>query len=131
MARPNRTWLAVALLVASCAAASARSALVESKLNLREGPGPHHRVLLVIPAGTTVTVGECRGEWCQVEYRGQRGYASGALLKGGDSAFAAAPPAALNATKYDPKDEARVLNWHDREWRDRYWQEMELRRSRR
>ena len=131
MSRPNQAWLAVALLVASCAGASARPAVVESKLNLRDGPGSQHRVLVVMPVGANVVVGECRGEWCQVEYRGQRGYASSAIFKGGDGAFAAAPAPALAATKYDPNDEARVLQWNNSEWRDRYWREMELSRQRR
>lgn len=68
-----------------------------------------------MPAGATVNVGECRGEWCQVEFRGQRGFANSALLSGGDAALAAAPVAtpAAASTKYDANDEVRVLNWHD------------------
>ena len=89
---------------------------------------------MVIPAGANVTVGECRGEWCQVEYRSRRGYASSALLKGGDGAFAASPrstsQAAPAATKYNADDGARVLQWNDREWRDRYLREIEMRRGR-
>lgn len=134
MARPDKTWIAITMLLASCAAASARNAQIDNNLNLRLGPGPNHRVIVMMPAGATVKVGECRGEWCQVEFRGQRGFASSALLSGGDAALAAAPPAASQAaqqaTKYDPNDEARVLNWNDREWRDRYWREMNLRKPR-
>jgi uncharacterized protein YraI len=79
MARTDRTWIAVALLLASCAAASARTAQIDNKLNMRQGPGQEHRVIVVMPAGANVTV----GEWCKVEYRGQRGYANSALLSGG------------------------------------------------
>ena len=129
MSLPKKVWLVAVLLLASTAAASARSAVVESKLNLRAGPGPMHQVLLVMPAGATVTVGECRGEWCQVEYRGQRGYAVAAQLNNGTSAYATAPTP--SATEYSADDAARVLNWHDREWRDRYWWEQELRKVRR
>ena len=128
MARPDRAWIAVALLLGSCAAASARTAQIDNKLNLRHGPGQEHRVIVVMPAGANVSV----GEWCKVEYRGQRGYANSALLSGGDAALAAAPAAAPAAasTKYDANDEVRVLNWNDREWRDRYWREMDLRKRR-
>ena len=95
MARPVTSFdLAVALLLASCAVASARTAQIDNKLNLRHGPGQEHRVIVVMPAGANVSVGECRGEWCKVEYRGQRGYANSALLSGGDAALAAAPAAA-------------------------------------
>lgn len=133
MSRPNMAWLAGALLLLLTGeAASARLALIESKLNLRQGPGPEHRVIAVMPAGANITVGECRGEWCQVEFRGQRGYASSLHLNNGAAAFAAAPAqAAPAATKYDPDDAVRILNWHDREWRDRYWREMESQRGRR
>jgi uncharacterized protein YraI len=133
MARSDKARIALLMLIASCAAASARPAQIDNKLNMRQRPGQEHRVIVVMPAGATVNVGECRGEWCQVEYRGQRGFANSALLSGGDAALAAVPPAAAvpqAATKYDPNDEARVLNWNDREWRDRYWREMDLRKSR-
>ncbi|MET0668632.1 MAG: SH3 domain-containing protein [Xanthobacteraceae bacterium] len=132
MSRPVKVHLAAALLIASCAVASARTAQIDNKLNLRQGPGSEHRVLFVMPAGANVTVGECRGEWCKVEFRGQRGYANSALLSGGDAALAAAPVAAPAAasTKYEANDEVRVLNWNDREWRDRYWREMNLRKPR-
>ena len=125
MARSHSTWFVIAMLLGSCGAASARTAQIDNKLNLRDGPGPDHRVIVVMPAGAQVTVGECRGEWCQVSYRGQRGYASSALLSGGDAAQAAAPlsPPAQTATKYGAHDDVRVLNWNDREWRDRYWRE--------
>jgi hypothetical protein len=58
----------------------------------------------------------------EIEYRGRRGYANSALLSGGDAALAAALAAAPVAasTKYGANDEVRVLNWNDREWRDRY-----------
>lgn len=123
----NKVWLAVAVLLASCATASARVAQIDNKLNLRQGPGAEHRVIVVMPAGAKVTVGECRGEWCAVNYRGQRGFASSALLGGGDGAYAAAPtsvPAQQPSTRYDAADEVRVHNWNDREWRDRYWKDM-------
>ena len=126
MSRPNKAWVVIALLLSSGVAASARSAMVESKLNLRDGPGSQYRVILVMPAGATVTVEECRGEWCRIDYRGQRGYASSVHLGNGTAAFAAAP--AAPATEYSKEDAVRVFQWHDREWRDRYWEERERRR---
>ena len=62
VARPDRTWIAGALLLGSCAVASARPAQIDNKLNLRHGPGQKHRVIVVMPAGANVTVGECHGE---------------------------------------------------------------------
>jgi uncharacterized protein YraI len=129
MSWPNKGWFAIALLLLlSVGAASARSAMVESKLNLRDGPGEQHRVMLVMPAGATVTVEECRGDWCCIDYRGQRGYASKLHLGNGTAAFAAAPVPV--ATQYSEADAVRVFQWHDREWRDRYWEERDARRQR-
>ena len=131
MSLPNKGWLIAALLLWSAATASARNAVIDSNLNLRAGPGLTHRVVMVMPSGATVTVGECSGEWCRVSFRGRQGFVSSALLKGGDGAYAAAPAPAPIATKYDPDDAVRVLQWKDREWRDRYWRELEMRRLQR
>lgn len=121
------------MLLTSCLAASAATVTLDSNLNLRQGPGPQHRVVTVMPTGARIAVHGCSGEWCRVEYRGQRGYASSVHLTG-NGAYAAAPPPPAPppvATKYDPEDAVRVLQWHDREWRDRYWREMEVRRAKR
>jgi uncharacterized protein YraI len=129
MSLPRTFWVGALLLLSTAAVASPRTAVLDNNLNLRAGPGLDKRVVVVMPAGASVTVGECRGEWCAVAYRNHRGFVSSALVKGGDSAYAAAPaptpaPAAPQpSTKYDADDAVRVLNWHDREWRDRYWQD--------
>jgi uncharacterized protein YraI len=129
MSLPRTFWVGALLLLSTAAVASPRTAVLDNNLNLRAGPGLDKRVVVVMPAGASVTVGECRGEWCAVAYRNHRGFVSSALVKGGDSAYAAAPvtapaPAAPQpSTKYDADDGVRVLNWHDREWRDRYWQD--------
>jgi uncharacterized protein YraI len=135
MSQPNKVLLSAAMLLASSLAASAATVTLDSTLNLRQAPGPRHRVIVVMPAGARVNVNGCDGEWCRVEYRGQRGYASSVHLTG-TGAYAAAPPPsspppAAVATRYDPEDAVRVLQWNNREWRDRYWREMELRRTRR
>jgi uncharacterized protein YraI len=133
MLQTRNIVFATVLLAVSGAAASARDVQIESNLNLRDGPSLQRRVIVVMPAGATVSVGECRGEWCQVQFRDRRGFASAALVSGG-GAYAAAAPAApeapLRATRYDSDDAARVLQWNDREWRDRYLREMEMRRDR-
>ena len=119
----NWVWLATALLLIGDPA-SARDAVIDINLNLREGPGLPHRVVLVMPSGTTVKVGKCSGDWCQVQYRGQSGYVSSALVNESDSAYAAAPLTPPVATKYDPEDEVRIFQWQDRESRDRLWRKM-------
>jgi uncharacterized protein YraI len=136
MIRPNRYLTAAAVLLASSVAASAAPVVLETNLNLRQAPGPQHRVIAVMPAGARVIIGGCNGEWCRIDYRGQRGYASSAHITG-NGAFAAAPPPPPPAapppiaTKYDADDAVRVLQWRNSEWRDRYWREMEVSRTRR
>ena len=121
----SKAWLVIALLLLSGAGVSARTAMVDNKLNLRDGPGQQYRVVVVLPAGSTVTIQECRGEWCRVDYRGQRGYVSSVHLGNGGAAFAAAPTPAPVATEYSEADAVRVHQWNDREWRDRYWRERD------
>jgi uncharacterized protein YraI len=134
MLQARNIVLAAVLLAVSSGAAAARDVQLDVNLNLRDGPSLQRRVVVMMPAGATVSIGECRGEWCKVQYRNHRGFASAPLLTG-DGAYAAAPPAAVQeapvrATKYDADDAARVLQWNDREWRDRYLREMEMRRDR-
>ena len=84
MSLPSKLWIGTILLLSTAAAvASPRTAVLDNKLNLRAGPGLDKRVVVVMPAGATVTVGECRGEWCAIAYRIHRGFVSSALVKGG------------------------------------------------
>jgi hypothetical protein len=53
----------------------ARSAAVTASVNLRSGPGTDQEVITTIPAGSTVRVTSCSGEWCEVTWNGRSGYA--------------------------------------------------------
>jgi hypothetical protein len=53
----------------------ARSAAVISSVNLRSGPGTDQEIIATIPAGSRVRVDGCSGEWCEVTWNGQSGYA--------------------------------------------------------
>src|SRR5215813_9519669 len=44
------------------------SAVVSTKVNLRGGLGTDSEILATIPAGSTVSVGKCEGEWCAVTW---------------------------------------------------------------
>jgi uncharacterized protein YraI len=60
----------------------------EGILNVRRGPGSRHGLVVAMPAGASgVTVGRCRWPddggnkpWCEVEWRGYRGWASSCCL---------------------------------------------------
>jgi len=56
-------------------AAPARSAAVTAAVNLRGGPGTDQEIITTIPAGSTVRVASCSGEWCEVTWNGRSGYA--------------------------------------------------------
>jgi hypothetical protein len=61
------------------------TAAVSAKVNLRSGPGTDSEILASIPAGSTVRVGQCEGEWCAVTWNGQSGYAIARNLNLGGS----------------------------------------------
>src|SRR5215471_13273828 len=54
---------------------AARSAAVTATVNLRSGPGTDQEIITTIPAGSTVQIDNCAGEWCAVTWNGQSGYA--------------------------------------------------------
>jgi hypothetical protein len=56
-------------------AARARSASVAATVNLRSGPGTDSEIVTTIPAGSTVRVTGCSGEWCEVTWNDRSGYA--------------------------------------------------------
>jgi uncharacterized protein YraI len=57
-------------------AAFAYPAVVTNDLNLRAGPSTANRVIATMPEGSIVDVIDCRGSWCEVEWRGRVGWAS-------------------------------------------------------
>jgi hypothetical protein len=63
-----------ALLTLSAQYAAAAPALATTNVNLRQGPGTTYNVITTIPGGSTVDVGGCSGQWCQIVWQGQNGY---------------------------------------------------------
>ncbi|ETX14616.1 hypothetical protein OCH239_21670 [Roseivivax halodurans JCM 10272] len=77
--------LALSTAIATVAATpllAQMSASTTTDLNFRAGPGPQYATQGVIPSDTTVDVTGCLegGEWCEVTYDGQTGYAYSAYL---------------------------------------------------
>ena len=120
--------VAVVLSSMLVAHAAAEPAVVQSKINLRSGPGPAFGIVAVLPPGTRLDVQKCTDEWCRVSIGRQAGYASRALIKLGSEAYASAPPVVTHTAPASPKSaagEARVWQWDDSEWRNRHWQRLE------
>lgn len=77
--------LALSTAIATVAATpllAQMTASTTTDLNFRAGPGPQYAAEGVIPAGAAVDVAGCLdgGEWCEVTYDGQTGYAYSAYL---------------------------------------------------
>ncbi len=76
-----------AMLVAlSAGCASAEPALATANVNVRQGPGTTYQIITTIPGGSTVNVDGCSGQWCQVTWQGQHGYAIATALDTGGGA---------------------------------------------
>jgi hypothetical protein len=67
---------------------------VFSTVNLRQGPGTSYTVVTKIPAGASIEVSGCSGQWCQVTYQGQNGYVIATSLAPGRGP-GAPPPGAV------------------------------------
>jgi len=58
-------------------------------LRIRSGPGQDHPIVGTVPAGNSVTIGQCvapddgvsQYQWCRVSYQGLRGWASACGLR--------------------------------------------------
>jgi hypothetical protein len=74
---------AAALAVLSAACATAAPGLVQTTVNLREGPGTSAVILAKIPGGSSVDVTTCTGEWCRVSFQGKSGYVIATSLSNG------------------------------------------------
>ncbi len=75
--------LAAALAVLSAASATASPGIVQTTVNLREGPGTDAAILGKIPGGSSVEVTTCTGQWCHVSFQGKSGYIIATSLSNG------------------------------------------------
>lgn len=123
----SRPWLmTAALLMAAVLPAAADPAIVDSRLNLRAGPGPAFNVIAVIPAGTKLDVQTCGDDWCRVTFGRRTGYASKAMLRTGVDAYAAATPQPQPQTA-EPKvtiTGPTVWQWRNDDWRNEHWRDL-------
>ncbi len=65
---------ASALVLLSAATAAAAPAYVPSNLNLRSGPGTNNEIVGKIPGGSLVDATNCAEGWCEVTFRGMKGF---------------------------------------------------------
>ncbi len=70
-----RVSIAIAMLLLSASAALASPGETTTNLALRADPAPRAELLTGMKAGAPVDIGSCSRGWCQVAYRGYRGFA--------------------------------------------------------
>lgn len=88
------------LVVLSPVCASAAPGIVNTTVNLRQGPGTSTPIIGKIPAGSPVEIGTCSGEWCQATFQGMTGYViASALAQGGSPG---GPPPGARPPGYPP-----------------------------
>lgn len=79
--RYNATALLVVSLIAgSSASALARPAITTFNANLRSAPGVESPGIGIVPAQAVVSVRNCRGSWCRVDWNGMEGYIAASLI---------------------------------------------------
>ena len=71
--------VAGAILAASATIAMAAPGVTKGSVNLRAGPGTGYARIVTIPAGARIDVLRC-SRWCEVVFRGYRGWASAAYI---------------------------------------------------
>ena len=64
---------AVAGFVFAALPAMAAVTHTTSNLNLHGGPGTHHEIRAVIPAGAAIDIGSCGHTWCYMTWAGHVG----------------------------------------------------------
>jgi len=83
----RKTLLALGVLAAAALsaapAAAADHGYVTANLNLRAGPGTDYPVVATMQAGSGVTIYGCLSgwTWCDIDWRGNRGWAAGSYLQ--------------------------------------------------
>jgi hypothetical protein len=88
--------LTASLVALSAAGAIAAPGVVNTTVNLRQGPATTAPILAKIPGGSPVDVTGCSGEWCQVGFAGKAGYVIATAL-GQDGPPPGAPPPGAGA----------------------------------
>jgi uncharacterized protein YraI len=99
--------LSAALVALAVTGGAAAAASATTDLNIRSGPGPEYQVIGVIPSGAPVDVLDCTGSWCQVNYAGRAGFASGSYLSGDSRAAVIVPGTQAYGQAYGYVDRGR------------------------
>jgi uncharacterized protein YraI len=102
MLRLRTRWVGVAAAVMlSAGIAAAAPATLERNAKVRSGPGTSYAVVATLSRGSVLETNGCTGGWCEIAWRGGRGFVAHSLLAlGGAPAAAAIVPRPI----YDGND---------------------------
>lgn len=89
----TRMLVAFVALALSGGAASAGMGETKTDVALRAGPAAQAELLLNIPAGAVVSVGQCSRGWCGVTWNSYGGYVRASGLSFREASAPAGPPA--------------------------------------
>lgn len=111
---------AAALMALSAPSIQAAPARLAGTVDLRQGPGSGYPIIAVIPLGSFVDIGGCRGRWCAVAWRGWTGYAPARFALGirGGSPPGLYPAPGWEYAGYGPYYGPGPYTTY---WRRRYW----------
>jgi len=70
----SRLLCAGAIILVTAASAAAKPGVAISTVNLRADPNTASDVVVKIPAGSRIDVGECNDGWCAVTFQGKSGF---------------------------------------------------------
>ena len=126
----SKALVAAAIVCLSASHAAAQTAVADTRLNVRSGPGPAFGIVTVMPPGSKLSIVKCTDEWCRIRVGWREGYVSRALLKLGTDSFASAAPPAAAAEPATPHvapspTGPHVWQWRDSAWRDTHWRDLE------
>lgn len=78
---------AVAVGIAACS----DSGTVTSEAKLQQAPSAASQVLVTIPQGSTLKVGDCSNGWCRASFKGRDGYLLAKSVRLSERAFRHTP----------------------------------------
>jgi uncharacterized protein YraI len=81
----------LAIGILASAAGCSESGIVTNEAKLQEEPRNSGRILAIIPAGSSITIGDCANGWCRASWNGRDGYVLTKLVHLSEHAFRSAP----------------------------------------
>jgi uncharacterized protein YraI len=96
-------------VVAVGIAACSDSGTVTSEAKLQQAPSAASQVLVTIPQGSTLKVGECSNGWCRASFKGRDGYLLAKSVRLSERAFRHTPEEDQPRGEDEPEDAGNTV----------------------